>query len=197
VARPRTAGPWGTVAVVGGAVGLVGLVVLAARPARAAPTKRRRIALIGDSYAVGLGPELAKILPDFQCSGDGSTAVGASCEAKKGVSAAQWLHCSPSCGDWLPGYQPTVTLVSLGTNGGPNQNAADFHAIVRALHGIGSSVVWIEPPAGVANIDAVRAIIESLGVATIPATQTPLGGDGLHPAASYAPWAVEIAQALR
>jgi len=189
VAQPREASPWSAVAALGAVFGVLGVVTLAGRSSRAAP-RPRRVALIGDSYAVGLGPELAKLLPDFKYEGH------------VGVSAAQWLaqgadDPSAAYANWLPGYRPTLALVSLGANGGPNQNSADFHAIVRAIHGIGATVVWIEPPAGVAGLDAVRAILApaSLGVGVIAGTRTPIGPDNLHPI-SYGPWAAEIAKAV-
>ena len=140
-----------------------------------------RVALIGDSYAAGLGPELAKLLPDFKYDG------------RVGISTGGWLNCT-SCAPWLTSFKPDLVLVSLGVNDGDSPNSANYQAIVRALHGTGARVVWIEPPAGVRN-DAVRKTIESLGVPTVPATNSPLKSDGLHPK-SYAPWANEIAHEI-
>jgi hypothetical protein len=62
--------PW--LAVAGLALGAIG--VATASVARQRSEQRtvlaaRRIALIGDSYAVGLGPELAKLLPNFTYTG--------------------------------------------------------------------------------------------------------------------------------
>src|SRR5574341_742407 len=59
--------PWKAVAVGGAALGAVGVGLLVVKTyeekhRRPAP---KRVALIGDSYAVGLGPELAKIYPDL------------------------------------------------------------------------------------------------------------------------------------
>lgn len=176
--------PWKAVAAGGAALGVAGAAALIAgsKKSQAILPAAQRVALIGDSYAVGLGPELAKLLPDIR--GEGHV----------GVSTAGWLDHTPSYGDWLPAFKPTLTLVSLGVNDGTAPNPANYQAIVRALHGIGSRVVWVEPPAGV-SAPAVRDAIASLGVATIPATQTPLAADGLHPA-NYVPWAAEIAQAI-
>jgi hypothetical protein len=192
VARRRRSGDsvWSALAPIGAVVGTIGVVAILSRRSASAAAPRR-VALIGDSYAVGLGPELAKLLPSFQCKGDGYNAFGSSCEGHAGTSVSGWLHCEPRCGDWLAAtYQPIV-LVSLGVNGGGA--STDFHGIVSALHGIGAHVVWIEPPAGIAGIDSVRTIIHSLGVPVVPATDTPLGADGLHPI-SYVPWAKEVAQ---
>ena len=172
--------PWKAVAAGGAVLSALGAAVLIGGKKKQAA---QRIALIGDSYAVGLGPELAKILPDFRYEG------------VVGVGTAGWLNHTPSYAGWLPAFQPTLVLVSLGVNDGPAPNPANYQAIVQALHGIGARVVWIEPPAGV-NTPAVRNVIASLGVQTVPATRTPLGPDGVHPATGYSQWAREIAQAV-
>lgn len=183
--------PWKAVAAGGAALGVLGAAVLLGGskkkpPAAPAPPSSRRIALIGDSYAVGLGPELAKLLPDFR--GEGYV----------GTNTAQWVNHAAacgSCGNWLTTFKPAVVLVSLGVNDGTAPNPANYQALVQALHGIGARVVWIEPPAGV-SAPAVRAAIASLGVQTVPATRTPLGPDGVHPANSYVRWAREVAAAI-
>jgi len=193
---------WKLITATGAALGVVGLVSLVRRPA-AAKSGRRRIALIGDSYAVGLGPELAKQLgSDFQYEGHSGISSGAwanriasQCSQSRG---AGFDH-GQGCGDWLAGFQPDIVLVSLGVNDGIAPNPANYQAIVRALQGIGAQVVWIEPPADVdVPTERVRQIIQSLGVTTVPATATALraeaNGAHVHPA-SYSPWSAEIAQA--
>lgn len=177
--------PWKTVAIGGAIAGGLGAIVLARR--KTSPTPVGRVALIGDSYAVGLGPELTKLLPDFKYEGHvGST------------TSAWSTHASScgACGDWLTTFKPDTALVSLGVNDGATPNARNYNHIVSALHGIEARIVWIEPPANVHNIDAVRHAIASLGVATIPATAAPLSADGLHPR-SYSAWAREISTAIR
>ncbi len=168
--------PW--IAVAGLALGVAG-VAASHRSSRAVATVPRRIALIGDSYAVGLGPELAKLLPNFSAAG------------RVGSNTTEWASWLPG---WLTTYQPTLTLVSLGVNDGNAPNGTNYHAIVSALHGVGSNVVWIEPPAGV-NAPAIRAMIESLGVPIVRGAQVQLAADGLHPVA-YFPWAAVIARAI-
>ena len=172
--------PWKAVAAGSAALGVLGVAVLLGGKKKPAPPQR--VALIGDSYAVGLGPELQKLLPNLQYEGH------------VGVSTAGWLNQTPLYADWLPAFQPTLVLVSLGVNDGSAPNASNYQAIVRALHGAGSRVVWIEPPAGV-SAPAVRSVIASLGVPTVPAFQTPMAADGLHPA-NYSQWAMDIAQAI-
>ena len=188
--RRRADIPWKAIAAGGAVFGVIGAAVLLGnsskkKPAPApAPTSPQRIALIGDSYAVGLGPELAKLLPNFQAEGH------------VGVGTAGWLNHTPSYASWLTAFRPTLTLVSLGVNDGSAPNPANYQALVQALHGIGSRVVWIEPPAGV-NTPAVRDVIASLGVTLVPPTPTPLAPDGLHPAGTgYQAWAREVAQAV-
>ena len=170
---------------IGGALlGGIGLLIFAGRSSSSKPTPKR-VALIGDSYAVGLGPELAKILPDFKFEGH------------VGTNTAQWANHAAACGtcgDWLTAYKPDVVLVSLGVNDGATPNTANYQRIVQGLQKIGARVVWIEPPAGV-NTPTVRAVIASLGVPTVPATTVPLASDGLHPR-NYGPWSQEIARSL-
>ena len=173
--------PWKALAIGGVILGGIGALVLASRPTKKllAPG---RVALIGDSYAVGLGPELAKLIPTFKYAG------------VVGTNTSQWANHSTacgSCGDWLTTFKPDVVLVSLGVNDGTKPNPANYQTIVRALHGIGAKVVWIEPPAGV-NAPAARAAIAALGVKTVPATTTPLAADGLHPR-SYEQWGRDVA----
>jgi len=189
--------PWKAIAV-GGAVlgGLGALVLIVRRPT--GPTPPKRVALIGDSYAVGLGPKLEELLsPGWYRQGSAATTTFFRYEGYKNTNSFQWAHHTAacgSCGDWLTAFKPDVVLVSLGANDGTTPNLANYQTIVRALHGIGARVIWIEPPAGV-NVPAVRAVIASLGVQTVPATTTPLAADGIHPK-TYGPWAQAIAQAV-
>jgi lysophospholipase L1-like esterase len=174
--------PWKPIAISGAILGAIGVAVLVARK-KTTPTAAQRVALIGDSYAVGLGPELAKLIPDFKYEGH------------VGTNTSQWANHSSACGtcgDWLTAYKPGVVLVSLGVNDGMKPDSANYQRIVQGLQKIGAKVVWIEPPADVST-PAVRATIASLGVQTVQATRTPLAGDHLHPR-SYSQWAQEVAQ---
>ena len=59
--------PWKALAVGGGVLSAIGAAVLLGSKKKAAASgSSQRIALIGDSCAVGLGPELEKLLPDFK-----------------------------------------------------------------------------------------------------------------------------------
>jgi lysophospholipase L1-like esterase len=149
----------------------------------------KRVALIGDSYAVGLGPELAKLIPSFKFEGH------------VGTNTAQWAtHSSKcgQCGDWIPDFKPDVVLVALGVNDSNAPNISNYQTIVRGLHGLGARVVWIEPPAEV-NALAVRNAINALGVTTVPATRVSVASDKLHlhpSVAGYQTWAAEVLQTL-
>ncbi len=173
--------PWKAVAVGGAVVGTAGVIALITRAATGTPPAR--VALIGDSYAVGLGPELAKLFSVFRYDG------------RVGISTLGWLSCG-TCGKWLIEFQPTIVLVSLGVNDGSTPNLANYQSVVRDIHGIGARVVWIEPPTAV-QASADRAIIASLGISTIPAPSLPMA-NSLHPTTptGYQMWANEISQWL-
>jgi lysophospholipase L1-like esterase len=175
--------PWKAVTVGGLVLGGLAALLRAGRPS----TPPQRVALIGDSYAVGLGPELQKLLPTFQYAG------------VVGTRTDQWANHSAacgSCGDWLTTFKPTVVLVALGVNDGVTPNPANYQTLVRALHGIGARVVWIQPPAAV-NAPAARAVITSLGVQEVPGPTLPMA-NSLHPTPpGYATWARDIAWAIR
>jgi hypothetical protein len=187
---------WKPVAIGGAILGGIGLIVLVGRKSTPSKTAPKRVALIGDSYAVGLGPELAKLFPNFRFEGH------------VGTTSSQWAYHSAACGtcgDWLTSWRPDTVLVSLGVNdhfspappisGVPvRPYTGSYQQIVSALHGIGARVVWIEPPAAV-NAPSARAAIASLGVQTVPATTVPLAADGLHPR-SYSQWAHDVAAAV-
>src|SRR5574341_659728 len=178
--------PWKAVAVGGAALGAVGVGLLVVKTyeekhRRPAP---KRVALIGDSYAVGLGPELAKIYPDFRFEGH------------VGNNTWQWATHQPACGqcgDWLTAFKPDLVLVALGVND-PKPDLKNYQTIVRGLHGIGARVVWIEPPLG-RNTLALYNTIQALGVERVGPPNIPLAADGLHPT-SYTSWASDIAETV-
>ncbi len=177
--------PWKPIAIGGAVLGAIGVAVLVSRGSRSTLPKAQRVALIGDSYAVGLGPELAKLIPIFKYAG------------VVGTNTSQWANHSAACGtcgDWLTAYKPDVVLVSLGVNDGATPNSTSYQRIAQGLQKIGARVVWIEPPAAV-NAPAARAAIASLGVSTIPAPSLPMA-NSLHPT-SYSQWAREIASMLQ
>jgi hypothetical protein len=189
--RPvREAADWRPAALAGaGVLTAASLVaaVAAYRQRYALPAAPPRVAMIGDSYGVGLGPQLAKLLPVFQF------------EAHGGTNTLQWARhddACGTCGDWIPAFRPDVTLVVLGVNDGVGANPKNYRTLVEGLRRAGSMVLWVEPPAGVTAPTALaRQAIAGLGVPTVPATATPVSADGVHPQ-RYGPWAAEIARAV-
>ncbi len=157
-----------------------GVLLLTRRASGAQSGGPRRVALIGDSYAVGLGPKLEALIPGLRYEGH------------VGSNTAQWS--AGQFGASLAGLEPDVVLVSLGVNDGATPNPANYQAIVQRLRSAGAEVIWIEPPLAV-NTPAVRNVIASLGVKTVPARLMPMAADGLHPQ-NYAPWAAAIASEL-
>jgi lysophospholipase L1-like esterase len=156
-----------------------------------------RVLLFGDSLAVGLNPQLKQL----------ATEAGVEAYTGKGVVGSrinQW-----SQDGWLDGwlnqqlatFQPTLILVSLGTNdeatapGAVDREGDAFHALLDKLHASGAEIVWIGHPTlpfptqGVS--DMIRANVpyyfdsEQLDIPRSP--------DNLHPnAAGYAGWAGAI-----
>jgi len=168
---------------VGGVVAGVAALVWAWWPRSKSGVKR--VALIGDSYAVGLtGPmrALAKSAGvPFQAQGVVST------------TPAQWASgaaaCGP-CGNWVSAFAPDVTLAMLGINDlgySPAPPVAPYRQIVRKF----PNVVWVLPPLMPNDrLAGVRSVIQSLGVPTIPAMTSGLSfaSDGIH-LTNYAPLA--------
>jgi hypothetical protein len=157
--------------------------------ARKRPTTPKgppRVALIGDSYAVGLGPQLTALLPNFAY------------EAHGGTNTWQWATGDSGCGEcgsWIPAFKPDVTIVVLGVNDGGAGKLANYKAIANAVLANGSRLLWVEPPAGVSipTVAQTRQVIAALGAPTVPATETPVSADGVHPQ-QYRDWAGEIAR---
>lgn len=178
--------PWKIFAAGGLALGAIGVATLGIKTLdekRRLPTPKR-VALIGDSYVVGLGPELAKIYPEFKYEGH------------VGTDSAQWAaHATAcgQCGDWLTTFKPDLTLVSLGIND-VKPDLQNYQTIVRGIHGIDSRVMWIEPPVQ-RMTNALYNTIRALGVERAVAPNIPLATDGLHPT-EYRTWAQEIAEAV-
>lgn len=173
---------WKAFAAGGAVLGLFGAIALARRD-QTSSSSAKRVALIGDSYAVGLGPELEKLIHGLRG------------EAYVGATTTAWVEHlrNGRRGGWIPDFHPTDVLVSLGVNDGNAPNPANYQSIVRTLHGIGAKVVWIAPPP---SIDTpARNVIASLGVPVIEAS--PMQLTNLHPTgAGYQAWAREIAKEI-
>jgi hypothetical protein len=145
----------------------------------------KRIALIGDSYAVGLTAPMQALAASagvpFQAQGVVST------------TPSQWASGAAACGacgSWVPAFYPSATLVILGINDlgySPSPPVAPYQQIVRKF----PNVAWILPPVMPNDrLAGVRSVIQSLGVPTIPAMTSGLSfaSDGIH-LTNYAPLA--------
>jgi hypothetical protein len=141
----------------------------------------KRVALIGDSYAVGLGPQLATLMA--------AQNVPFKYEGHIGSTVAQW-NSTPTWGSWLPSFGPSLTLISLGVN--EYLNPSPSLPAYRALAARVSGAVWVMPPnVPKSPLTSVRSTIEQVGVPVVPAATIPIGSDGIHPT-SYTGWAAFI-----
>ena len=173
----------------------VGLAALATR--RPKITASSRVLLFGDSLAVGLTPQLGQLATEAGVAAyEGHGIVGSHITD---WDRSAWLD------ETLASFQPTLILVSLGTNdeaespGAADREAPRLSALLGKLRATGAEIVWIGPPAlpfprqGV--VDMIRQNVpyffdsEQLDIPRSP--------DGLHPnAAGYAGWAGAIWQWL-
>ena len=139
--------------------------------------KGKRVALIGDSYAVGLTGPLGALAKTSGVPFQGQGVIS--------TTPSQWASgaaaCAP-CGNWVAGFGATTTIVSLGINDlgySPRPPVAPYQKIARSFPG----VVWLLPPIMPNDkLAGVRSVVASLGVATIPAMTTGLSfaSDGIH-----------------
>lgn len=163
------------------------VLVALASIAPAAPRARRRVLLVGDSLAVGLGAS--------------ARAEGALVSARGGTVARQWITRG-----WfaaaLESARPELVLVSLGTNDAAGQvDAGTFAAQVAQLEQLararGARVVWLFPPPMPYSLDAIRAGLSRAEADTLDA---PAGlaraADRVHlTPAGYAAWWRAVAPA--
>jgi lysophospholipase L1-like esterase len=173
----------------------IGLVALAKR--RPKISEGARVLLFGDSLAMGLNPQLKQLAEE----------AGVAAYTGKGVVGSridQW-----SQDRWLDGwldatldsFQPTIILVSLGTNdeatypGAVGREEGDFHALLGKLRATGAEIVWIGPP----ELPFPRQGISDMIRENVPyyfeseQLDIPRAPDHLHPnAVGYAGWAGAI-----
>jgi hypothetical protein len=141
--------------------------------------KPRRVALIGNSLAVGLTAPMRALAQRQN--------VPFQAEGHVGSTVAQWLS-TPSWGAWVASFAPSVTLIELGTN--DYLNTSPSLAQYKQLAAKFPNAVWIMPPdEPKAPMPAVRAVIQQVGVPIIAeATGLTYAADGIHPS-NYAMWA--------
>jgi lysophospholipase L1-like esterase len=192
----------------------VGLVELLSGPTLRAGD---RILLVGDSLAVGLSTPLGALAKD--------RGIAFSALATVGTRIDQWAQ-SQDLKDALASFQPTIVLISLGTNDAymmppPDvgvRQAPYMDALLTMIetgwthsddYGLGPrAIVWIAPPTlpdAAISIAPVRALIADQAallhrrISIYPSDRLTLarGPDGIHPVVSaYAAWAGAIWQWL-
>lgn len=210
----RASRAWIYVGLGAAALTAVGLVELLS-----GPTLRPgdRVMLIGDSLAVGLATPLGALAKD---KGLAFLALGT-----VGTRIDQWAQSQP-LKDALASFQPTVVLISLGTNDAYMLSPPDvgvrqapyMDALLTTIgsgwvhtddYGLGPrAIVWIAPPTlppAAISLAPVRALIADQStllhkrVSIFPSDRLSLarGPDGIHPVVSaYAAWAGAIWQWL-
>jgi lysophospholipase L1-like esterase len=181
-----------------------------------APTLRKgdRVFLLGDSLAVGLAAPLGALCRDNGLAFQSMATVGTRID--------QWATSAPLAAA-LAAFQPTIVLISLGTNDAymlpqPGEDIGARQApyaaeLLTMIEGVSPrAIAWIAPPtlpAAAASLQSVRRLIDSEHAITLPRVKPrvslfpsqnltlPRGPDGIHPVArGYAAWAGAIWQWL-
>ena len=148
--------------------------------------------LFGDSLAVGLNQHMPELANEAGVDYTGHGIVGS--------TITHWAT-DPWVDETLASFQPTLTLVSLGTNdektapGAAAREQPAFEELLDKLLAAGTEVVWIGPPSLPFPRQGVSDMIRQ-GVPYYFRSEEldiPRGPDGLHPTASgYAGWAGAI-----
>lgn len=173
-----------------GLLGVAGVVAVLHTSERIASAdgKVARVALLGDSLAVGLGPEMAKLA---KASGTDFRYYG-----KSGTTVKQWLD-----NHWLDpviAFAPDIYIVSLGANDlgySPAPPRSPYEQLRDQLLATGARVLWVEPLG--TKMSGPNSVVDSLGVETVPPdASVPLASDGVHGSgpAAYAQWAKMVWQ---
>lgn len=172
-----------------------------------------RILLVGDSLAVGLSTPLKALATDQRIGFNAVAQVGTRIDQWGGKGTPQSAQLDAA----LDATQPTLVLVSLGTNdeyitmGNPPERQAPYlkaliEKIERYVHkgdyGLGAELIWIGPPTlPKKGTNGIRALL----AATIPQARffdsqrlsIPRAPDNLHSTPKgYAGWAGALWQWL-
>ena len=181
----------------------VGLVRALKHKPRIVPGQSRML-LIGDSLAVGLTTPMKAIAADQRVVFGAAAEQGTRIDqwGKPGTKQANALDAA------LASVQPTLVLVSLGTNdeymmGSPvERQAPHMKALIEKLTRGGAEVFWIGPPTlPKKGTNGIRALLTSAVQSDHFFDSQPLpiprGPDNLHPTArGYAGWAGAVWQWL-
>jgi len=178
--------------VLGGLLAAAGVGVIAAVTARPKIREASRVLLIGDSLAKGLDVHMRSLAKE-----EGVAYLG---QGVSGSRLDQWAK-NKWLDEALASFQPTLVLVSLGTNDeylGPNAAATQapyLRALLQKLEATGADVVWIGVPTLPVRGGGVADLVEHEAPHHFPSRdyRIPRGPDQLHPtAAGYAGWAGAI-----
>lgn len=152
-----------------------------------------RILLIGDSLAIGLAPHLAGMADE--------EGVPFLSSAVSGTTIRQWAD-REDLADILASADPTLVLVSLGTNDQYSTPRDDFlererEAVARLLERLGDvKVLWIGPPDLPRDLGVPEVIQEAVGDQSYFDSRDcdfARTADGVHATAlGYAQWAGAI-----
>jgi len=178
-------------AVAAAGVSAVGLVKVLSGPRLRAG--RTRLFLVGDSLAVGLAPHFKALAAESNIAFDSL--------AKEGTRIDQWAN-SQVLADRLRTFQPSLILVSLGTNdeylsdGAPARQAPFLQTLLKNLRAVAPEV-WIGPPTLPKETNGIVALIRSSVPDShyFPSENLDIarGPDSLHPTArGYAAWAGSV-----
>lgn len=153
-----------------------------------------RILVVGDSFAVGLTPQLRAMAEEAGLPFDSVAVEGTTIRDWGGLVATQE---SAALEAVLQAFRPTIILVSLGTNDEYSgaalveSEADDLYALLERLGEYGQ-VVWIGLPELPRETSGAAEMIEDTGVPYFPSENLdlPRAPDGLHPTvAGYGSWA--------
>lgn len=169
------------------AVVLVAAAASSSRSSSSPASSPRRVLLVGDSLAVGLGPS--------------ARADGAAVSAKGGTVSRQWITRG-----WfaaaLEASRPELVLVCLGTNDAAGQiDAGTFAAQVAQLEQLarakGARVVWLFPPPMPYSLEQIRAGLSRAEADVLePPASLERAPDRIHlTPAAYAAWWRAVAPA--
>jgi len=151
-----------------------------------------RVLLFGDSLAVGLSAPFRSVAKQGGCD--------FTSQAETSTSMAQWLS-EPRQSQLqalMASFQPTVVLVSLGTNDSKgnaetSRLAAQIVQIRDWIASTGAKLVWVLPPK-LPFPERVSAGVRAAGIDGFPSANLPLPQvDGIHlTGRGYAGWAEHI-----
>ncbi len=183
----------------------VGLVDLFSGPSLKAGD---RVLLVGDSLAVGLTVPCGSLAREHGITFKALAIVGTRID--------QWAS-SSDLAQTLATFQPTIVIISLGTNDAymmgppdPGQRQAPYLDKLLSLleSAVPRAIVWLQPPTlppAATALASIRTLIDSarrrvrtpVFVFQTQKLSLPRGPDGIHPVASgYAQWAGALWQWL-